>query len=35
MYDDYIDEEEEYGGASKPKKFTIKCLNFNMRISQK
>jgi hypothetical protein len=31
--DDFIDEEEEYGGSKQQMKFTIKCFNFQVMIS--
>jgi hypothetical protein len=33
--DDFIDEEEEFGGASRAVKLSIKALNFNMMIADK
>ena len=33
--DDYIDEEEEFGGASRAVKLSIRALNFNMMIADK
>jgi hypothetical protein len=31
--DDFIDEEEEYGGSQQPVKFSIKCFGFHVLIS--
>jgi hypothetical protein len=33
--DDYIDDQEEFGGASRAVKLSIRALNFNMMISNK
>lgn len=33
--DDFIDEEEEFGGASRAVKLSIRALNFNMMIADK
>ena len=33
--DDFIDDDEEFGGASRAVKLSIRALNFNMMISDK
>jgi len=35
QFDDYIDEAEEFAGASRAIKLSIRALNFNMMISEK